>query len=61
MGEQHRDLPTKFVKKPLVFDDNGTNVKLKPISMLQSIALSNKEIFKTLKEINIGTKANCFL
>ena len=35
----------------VVFDGNGMNVMLKPISGLQSIALSNKEVFKTLKEI----------
>ena len=36
MGEQQRDLPSKFVKKT-AFDDNGINGKLKPISKLQSI------------------------
>ena len=33
------DLLTKFVKKQLILNDNGTNVKLKLISELQSIDL----------------------
>ena len=61
MGEQLRDLLTKFVKKQLIFNDNDTNVKLKPISKLQPIDLSNKRIFRTLKQSDIDTKASCFL
>ena len=51
VAELLSDLPPKFIKKQVVFDGNGMNVMLKPISGLQSIALSNKEVFKTLKEI----------
>ena len=50
------DLPRKFIKKQVVFDGNGMNVMLKPVSELQSIALSNKEVFKTLKEIDINSQ-----